>query len=268
MNKQIMVIGIIFLFLVGVFSGCMEETPENKSNTIYVDINGNGDFISIQDAINASNDDNIIFVRKGTYYETLNINKSINLIGEDKNTTIISRRSTDNIGPLISLEANNCSIQSFTFTNGSISLKDGILLTLSSKNIIKNNNIIGFNHGIYMLTASDRNTISDNFISNNVWGIRIKGGKYNNVSKNNIKNNNAGVYCCCGAKYNEIHFNNFFENYEYSGVESSSLINYWNNNYWDDYTGTDDDNDGYGDTPYDIPNGSDKDSKPLMNPFE
>ena len=59
----------------------------------------------------------------------------------------------------------------------------------------------------------------------------------------------------------------FFKNYEYNGIENSPLMNYWNNNYWDDYIGNDDDNDGYGDTPYNIPSGTDKDSKPLMNPF-
>jgi len=267
MKKQIMVIVIIFLLLVGVFSGCMEETSKNESNTIYVDINGNGDFISIQDAINAANDDDIIFVRKGTYYESLSITKTINIIGEDKNTTILSGKYAEGIDPLISLEADNCSIQKFTFTNRTNSLLNCIFLTRSSKNIIKNNNIIGFNLGIYILTSSDSNTISDNFISNNEYGINIKGGEHNNVSKNNIKNNNRGIYCCCGAEYNEIHFNNFFENYEYGAIETSSLMNYWDNNYWDDYTGTDNDNDGYGDNPYDIPSGTNKDSKPLMNPF-
>jgi len=268
MNKKIIVLGIIFLFLISAYSGCIEETPKKKSNKIYVDINGNGDFTSIQDAINASDDGTIIIVKKGTYYEKLNINKSINLIGEDKNTTIISRRYTDDIDNLLTLETNDSTIKNFTFDNGSSSLFSCILLTRSSNNTIKNNNIIGFNHGVYILSYSEKNTISDNFISKNKYGIRIKGCYFNNVSKNNIKNNNRGVYCCCGAEYNEIHFNNFFENYEYNGIESSSLINFWDNNYWDDYNGTDMNDDGYGDTPYLIPSGTDLDSRPLIKPFE
>ena len=268
MNKKIMIVVIIFIFLISIYSGCIEDNPDNESNILYVDINGNGDFISIQDAINASNNGNIIFVRKGTYYEVLNINKSINLIGEDKNTTIITTKYSDNINQLISIKTNNSSIQNFTLNNGSIPFLDGIILTRSSKNTIKNNNIIGFDHGIYVLISSEKNTNSENFVSNNRYGIRIKGGDYNNINKNNIKTNNRGVYCCCGAEYNEIHFNNFFENYEYNGIETASLRNYWDNNYWDDYNGTDADSDGYGDTPYDIPSGTDKDSKPLINPIE
>lgn len=269
MNKKIIVLGIIFLFLISVYCGCIEETPkENKSNKIYVDINGNGDFISIQDAINASVDGNIIIVRKGTYYEKLYINKSIDLIGEDKDNTIISRRYAEEVNHLISLETNDSSIQNFTFDNGTSSLFSCILLTRSSNNTIKNNNITGFNYGIYLLSYSEKNTISDNFIANNEYGIRIKGCYYNNVTKNILKNNIRGVYCCCGAEYNDIHFNNFFENSEYSGFGTSSLLNYWDNNYWDDYNGTDADGDGYGDTPYDIPMGPDKDPKPLIKPYE
>ncbi len=268
MKKTLMVLVIIFLILISIYSGCIEDTTKKKSNKIYVDINGNGDFTSIQDAIDASVDGNIIIVRSGTYYEKLKINKSISLIGEDKNTTIISRNNTGDIDHLLTLEVNNSRIENFTFENGSSSLFSCFLLTRSSNNTIKNNIIIGFNHGIYVLSYSDKNIISDNFISNNEFGIRIKGCHFNNVSKNTIKNNDRGVYCCCGAEYNEIYFNNFFENYEYNGIESSTLSNYWDNNYWDDYNGTDMDDDGYGDTPYLVPLGSDIDSKPLINPFE
>jgi parallel beta-helix repeat protein len=247
----------------------MEDTPKKKkSNIIYVDINGNGDFTSIQDAINASINGNKIIVRPGTYHERLNINKSINLIGEDKNTTIISRQYTGDIADLITVEAINSSIENFTLENGSSSLFCGIIMTRSTNVTIKNNNIIGFNHGIYLLSYSEKITISDNFIFENNYGIRIKGCHFNNVSKNNIKNNNRGVYCCCGAEYNEIHFNNFFDNYDYNGIESTYLTNYWDNNYWDDYNGTDLDEDGYGDTPYLVPDGADYDSKPLIKPFE
>jgi len=39
-------------------------------------------------------------------------------------------------------------------------------------------------------------------------------------------------------------------------------------NYWDDYTGTDDNGDSIGDAPYNIFNGDEQDLYPLMNPFD
>ena len=91
MKKQVTGIVIIFLLILGVLSGCIEETPEIK-NKIYVNKDGTGDFISIQEAINASNDNGFIYVSNGTFYESLTINKPINLIGEGKDYTVISGR--------------------------------------------------------------------------------------------------------------------------------------------------------------------------------
>jgi pectin methylesterase-like acyl-CoA thioesterase len=59
-------------------------------STWIVDDDGPADFHSIQEAINAANDGDTVFVRNGTYYENITINKSISLVGEDKNITIIS----------------------------------------------------------------------------------------------------------------------------------------------------------------------------------
>ena len=38
-------------------------------------------------------------------------------------------------------------------------------------------------------------------------------------------------------------------------------------NYWDDYTGSDSNNDGIGDTPYPVPGGTSQDNYPLMHPY-
>src|SRR3972149_8773182 len=56
------------------------------------------DYSTIQDAINAANEGDTIFVKKGTYEEkTLEINKALSLIGEDANITTINLHPPYNV---------------------------------------------------------------------------------------------------------------------------------------------------------------------------
>lgn len=70
-----------------------------------------------------------------------------------------------------------------------------------------------------------------------------------------------------GVANNNYIFHNNFLNETYNAFDEFS--NTWDDgypsggNYWDDYTGIDSDNDGIGDTPYDIPGGSNQDRYPL-----
>ena len=269
MKKKFTRIVIIFLFLIGVFSGCMEDSPKIVSNKIFVNPDGSADYISIQEAINASIDNGFIYVSSGTFYESLTIDKPINLIGEGINNTFLSGIYVEEgIESLISILTENCSIEGFALIESSNSQLDGIKAVQSFNVSILNNSIVGFDHGIYFTTSSDYNFIRNNLVKDNLYGIRIQLSEYNNVTRNTLTNNSRGVFCCCSAKYNEIHFNNFFKNRDYSGYETNNLVNYWDNNYWDNYIGVDEDNDGFGDTSYNIPRNNNNDSKPLMNPFE
>jgi len=69
---------------------------EKQENIKIVDKNGKGDYISIQEAINKEPEGSTIYVKRGFYNEILNINKKINLIGENKENTIIHPESEKN----------------------------------------------------------------------------------------------------------------------------------------------------------------------------
>ncbi len=64
------------------------ETEDTKLNN-QITINGNEDFLSIQNAIDNASDGDTIFVPSGIYHEPLIIDKQLNLIGESAYTTII-----------------------------------------------------------------------------------------------------------------------------------------------------------------------------------
>jgi nitrous oxidase accessory protein NosD len=102
----------------------------------------------------------------------------------------------------------------------------------------------------------------------------------NVIAYNNITGNTGyGILldmCDGGGEYNLVHHNNFFSNRGEEGqvTERGSPVNYWNDsypsggNYWDDYHGIDvSPRDGFGDTPYSIPGGLNKDYFPLMKPY-
>src|SRR4030042_7035615 len=71
------------------FSFAPSRSFGSDPSTWIVDDDGPADFSTIQEAINAADDGDTVFVRNGTYYEHIVINKTISLIGENPEDTII-----------------------------------------------------------------------------------------------------------------------------------------------------------------------------------
>lgn len=149
----------------------------------------------------------------------------------------------------------NCTINSSEFNNNQY----GIYTYFAFYNNISNN-ILSSNqiYGIYLSSRSNENIISDNIISGSSYACRIKSSYYNIVTNNLFLNNQEGVYLCCSSKDNQIYLNRFHESALWHAKDDIPKQNYWYNetegkgNYWDDYQGEDNDNDGIGDTPYEF----------------
>ena len=86
-------------------------------------------FQFIQDGIDAADPGYTIFVYSGTYSENVVVNKTINLIGEDKNTTIIDGGY---IGDVIHISKDWVNISGFSIKNSGNSEE-----TLNNKIYIK-----------------------------------------------------------------------------------------------------------------------------------
>lgn len=138
------------------------------------------DYPTIQEAISRANTGDIIFVKKGIYIENLAVNKTISLIGEEKETTVID----GNGSTAISITAHEVAITNFTIRNASC----GIFIDRSAGNTIFNNNIMLNSQGI-SLQYSSWNNISKNLLLNNGGAILFISSS-NNILRNNTMTNN------------------------------------------------------------------------------
>lgn len=155
----------------------------------------------------------------------------------------------------------------------------GIYLQSSSNNSISGSTLTANSWwGIFIYRDSNNNTISGNFLTNNVNGISLDNSNHNRIIRNTLMNNENGISFIV-SNNNSIYDNNFINNtkqvfdiiWENPGVPWDLSMNIWNNsttgNYWNDYTGIDNNGDGIGDTPQ-IIGENNQDNYPLMEPIE
>jgi len=204
LKRKSLAVGIV-LFLIGsnFISTIAQDTKKSssqttRSNWLYVGGNGPGNYSKIQDAIDNASDGDTVFVFNGTYYGYVILNKSINLIGEDKNTTII----IGFFAYTISIVYDRVNMSGFTIQNGG-RLGEGIRIDSSYNSFF--NNIIDIPNDRIRISGS-RNIIYDNTIKNTYMYLS---GDSNIISGNIITNNYYGLYLIDSSD-NIIYNNSFF----------------------------------------------------------
>lgn len=191
--KKIAVLAIISLFFMTNIipaASIKEESIKSLGSTIYVDDDGSADYTKIQDAIDNASEGDTIFVYNGTYYGEIYINKTINLIGEDRNNTIINESSE---GRIVNVLADYVNISGFTLQNScNIWEIEGAIYLLSryntiENNIIRNNSVgIRFRYWEELDTKPEFNRVHNNIFQNNDEFIVLSSGCNNNSIENNI----------------------------------------------------------------------------------
>ncbi|MFX1569597.1 MAG: nitrous oxide reductase family maturation protein NosD [Promethearchaeota archaeon] len=221
---------------------------------------------------------NCTVINSGTLFQA---HAGIELL-RSSNGTIEDNICLNNLkwGIYLQTDCYNNTVQNNYIQNSSAA---GIRVFESTHNIIFNNTILeggpNDSDGITVDFNSEFNTIMNNTITSHDYGIYIAVSSHNNTVISNKINgvNETGIYCYtdnCIIKMNKVNgslrgiwlsgddsiiYGNRLTNNNENGRDNGNN-NVWYNgtlgNYWDDYTGFDWDEDGIGNTPYDIPGSS------------
>lgn len=235
-----------------------------RGNTLYVGGSGPGNFSHIQDAVDNATDGDTVFVYDDSspYYEHVVVDKSINLIGENKNTTIIDGSGS---GTVVLLAVSSVTVSGFTIQNSGGTIFDaGVKIETNQNviigNIIKNNdvlysliilgslntitfNIFRDNTGIGLMIAGDSNTIAFNTIINNEVGVTVEYSRYNKIYENYIANNGEGIEITPGM-IPSTKATLFFDGEYQNDIYRNTIINndlgilifyFWDTNVFENY---------------------------------
>jgi len=214
--KKFLTIGIIILFLcLGITPSIALNTPIktiSSGNILYVGGTGPNNYTNIQDAIdNACNGDTVfVYDDSSPYMENLIVDKSIKLIGENRDTTFINGSRNSSLSA-VNILSENVILSCFTI------LKYGIKKYSYDDYIIK--------------IQSDYNSISGNILMGNIsYGIRIDDSQYNNISDNVISKNLSGGIFLYNSNYTKIS-NNYISSIVLGGIllQDSNNNNITNN---------------------------------------
>ena len=169
-------------------------------DTVYVDDDydnstpgwGYDRFNRIQYGINEV-EGSTVYVYNGTYYENVVVDKSINLVGEDRNSTIIDGGGS---GDVVYVSVNWVNVSGFTIRNsgsaGYPNYDAGVEIRSNYSNII-GNIVTGNNRGIW-ISANNNYVVDNEITSNNAQGIEIYLSRNNTIAGNNVSSNTkAGI---------------------------------------------------------------------------
>jgi len=199
----------------------------SSSEILVVDSAGSGDFIDIQSASEAAEDNDIIQILPGDYYESIQINVSLTIVGQENviiygsnsDTNVITINSNDVIiqdvsiidsqngagiysKNFINITVENCTFQEINSVFAGINLRNshnsiiifntfdnsgGAKIQFCDNSIIEHCSFNGY-YDKLLVTYSNNVVISRNVFQDASYGIYILHGSSNTIEFNTISN--------------------------------------------------------------------------------
>ncbi len=198
--------------------------------------------------IEIRNSDAYFIIRNCSLYNSSSSTKAgIKLDNVDSGKIIKNNCSDDNSLGTYLYYSNNNTLSGNTANNNGY----GIYLFFSNNNTLSGNTANNNYNGIYLEGSNSSNLSGNTASHNNNYGICLEVSNNNTLSGNTANNNYNGIFLSPGN--NNLIYNNILINNRVN-AKDDGINNQWDNgtvgNYWDDYGGKDQDDDGIGDTPY------------------
>lgn len=216
----------------------------------------NAAFQSIQQAVNAANNGDVIQVRSGVYTGNLILNKQITLEGIGR--PVLRGAGT---GSVVTVLADGCTVSGFVIEHcgGDLTREDSGVLLKSSRNLIENNELRDILYGIYLYSSqgnilrrnqirgrselevgergaglhlwnSPDNTIEDNIISDERDGIYIQNCNGNQIRRNRVSDLRYGLHYMFSDR-NVFEDNLFSNNIAGAAIMYSNKIEFRRNGF-------------------------------------
>lgn len=194
---------------------------QQNSQVIYVP----GNYPTIQAGINGALPGDIVFVGTGIYDEHVVVNKSILLIGQSLETSVID---VSDAGTVVLVTSSNAAVSNLTILNGAY----GILVENAYNVTLSRNNVFNNREGITLYNSRNC-TVTENNSSFNVnRGIFLNSCWDSIVYKNVVINNTAQYGINANASRNiallqNIAIGNYWDGV---GLQGSTHCTIWRNN--------------------------------------
>jgi parallel beta-helix repeat protein len=201
------------------------------------------DFSNIQAAINHADAGDTVFVKNGTYNENLIIAKPIQLIGQNRDTTIIEGNLSTNTAilssPLIgygtplTINQNNVTVEGFTISDSFAGIQVG-----GNNCTIYGNRITNVQYGITVFNSSGTSIIGNiiDSIKTNGCGIKVTHALENNIKQNRIISASIGIFLTdtllshTSLLFNQ--YNNISENTITNSSQDAIMLQYVISNFF------------------------------------
>jgi nitrous oxidase accessory protein len=222
--KKVLALSVILLSAIWLIN--LQTNSASKTLTVPTD------YSTISEAISHALDGDTILVQSGVYYENLQINKSISLIGENCQTTVIIGEGGVDRGAcaVVALNADNAKIIGFTIEsqNYSTATYYATGIKIQADHCTVQDNIIQNNYmGLFCSVQSYTQIIGNTITSNLKDGMRFYGGSYYKISGNTIIGNAVSGLALQGYS-NTVTNNTFDHNLRGLGLGSSYSVVFGN----------------------------------------